>query len=166
EDPIISATQHTVDKIMNPRVGVAVFVVNQEGKFVIGKRKGSHGAGTWALPGGHLEFGESFEDCAKRELVEETGLDIIDLEFLTATNDIMKAEEKHYITIFMKGVISDVSPQLQLLEPEKCEGWEWISWDDLRAQGETQISLGSKASERILFSPLIALLQQRPNIRV
>ncbi|KAJ5539293.1 hypothetical protein N7513_007625 [Penicillium frequentans] len=151
---------------MNPRVGVAVFVVNQEGKFVIGKRKGSHGAGTWALPGGHLEFGESFEECAKRELVEETGLDIIDLEFLTATNDIMKAEEKHYITIYMKGVISDVSPQLQLREPEKCDGWEWISWDELRAQAETQISLGSESPERILFSPLIALFQQRPDIRV
>lgn len=70
--------------------------------------------GTWALPGGHLEFGESFEDCVKRELLEETALDVINLEFLTATNDVMEAEGKHYITIFMKGVLSDASAQPQV----------------------------------------------------
>jgi 8-oxo-dGTP diphosphatase len=36
------------------------------------------------------------------------------LEFLTATNDVMEAEGKHYITIFMKGVVSDASAQPQV----------------------------------------------------
>jgi ADP-ribose pyrophosphatase YjhB (NUDIX family) len=32
--------------------------------------------GCWGLPGGHIEFGESFADCARREFREETGLDV------------------------------------------------------------------------------------------
>lgn len=59
---------------MVPRVGVGVFVLNEKGHVLIGKRTGSHGAGTLALPGGHLELHESFYECAARETYEETGL--------------------------------------------------------------------------------------------
>jgi len=116
---------------MRPDIGVGVFVFNPKGQFVVGVRKGSHGAGTptpliWtrtkangpgtlALPGGHLEFGETFEACAEREVLEETGLNIRDLRFLTATNSVMKDAGKHYVTIFMGGVVDDdVQPQVSL----------------------------------------------------
>ncbi|KAL2872026.1 nucleotide triphosphate diphosphatase NUDT15 [Aspergillus lucknowensis] len=89
------------------RVGVGVFALNSENKFIVGKRKGSHGADTWGLPGGHLEFNESFEECAVRELKEETGLDVYDVRFLTATNDVMPADEKHYVTVFVGARVKD-----------------------------------------------------------
>ena len=54
------------------RVGVGVIIV-RDGNVLLGERAGSHGAGTWALPGGHLEFGETVADCARREVLEETG---------------------------------------------------------------------------------------------
>ncbi|KUM55797.1 hypothetical protein ACN42_g11438, partial [Penicillium freii] len=105
--------EYFVQDKMDPKVGVGVFVFNAAGKFVIGKRQGSLGAGTWGLPGGHLEFGESFETCATRETLEETGLKIKDVRFLNATNSIMKAENKHYITIFMGGVCEEgVDPEV------------------------------------------------------
>ena len=56
-----------------PRVGVGVLVV-RDGHLLLGQRRGSHGAGTWALPGGHLERGEDAVACGRRELLEETGL--------------------------------------------------------------------------------------------
>ncbi len=49
-----------------PLVGVGVLVF-KDNKILMGRRKGSHGAGTWAPPGGHLEFGETPEDCAHNE---------------------------------------------------------------------------------------------------
>ncbi|CAI7619993.1 unnamed protein product [Penicillium glandicola] len=150
---------------MDPRVGIAVFILNPAGKFVIGKRKGSHGAGTWGLPGGHLEFGESFETCAVRETLEETGLNIQDVRYLTTTNSIMKAENKHYITIFM-GSVCEGSVDPQVLEPEKCDGWEWVSWDELRAYREEQIKADDGFEGRRLFSPLLELFVQRPDFRV
>ena len=58
-----------------PRVGVGVFVW-KDGKFLMGQRIGKHGQGSWSVPGGWLEHRESFEDCAKREIAEETGMEI------------------------------------------------------------------------------------------
>ncbi|HNA62172.1 MAG TPA: NUDIX domain-containing protein [Rhabdochlamydiaceae bacterium] len=56
-----------------PRIGVGC-VVERDGMVLLGQRKGAHAEGFWAFPGGHLEFGETVEACARRELVEETGL--------------------------------------------------------------------------------------------
>src|SRR3989339_718967 len=58
-----------------PKVGVAVIII-KNGKVLMHKRKNSHGDGTWSLPGGHLEFNESLEECAQRETFEETGMKI------------------------------------------------------------------------------------------
>ncbi|KAL1689292.1 NUDIX hydrolase domain-like protein [Schizophyllum commune] len=154
------------------RVGVGAFVTNQSGQFIVGKRKGSHGAGTYALPGGHLEYGESFEACATREVLEETGLEIADITFLTATNDIMAAENKHYVTVFVRGRVAGerTEPQhnvnecsSQVLEPEKCEGWEWVAWDQLRDWITRSENLTCSADRRAFFLPLRNLVAQRPD---
>ncbi len=105
---------------------MGVFVV-KNGKFLVGKRKSSHGSGTWAPPGGHLEFGEGLEDCVKREVKEETGLEIKDCEFLGITNDIFP-EGKHYVTLWFLAKWESGDPKV--LEPEKCEEWKWIKLED------------------------------------
>ncbi|KAJ5737997.1 hypothetical protein N7493_001152 [Penicillium malachiteum] len=148
----------------NPRVGVALFIVRPDGKFVLGRRMGSHGAGTWALPGGHLEHGESFEECAVRETKEETGLDVLNVEYITATNDVMVAEKKHYITIFLKGVVSDPAAEPEILEPNKCAGWRWSSWDEMRAIRDAEIAGGPGFKGEKLFSPVHSLFEQRPHV--
>ena len=72
----------------HPRVGVGAILV-RNGKVLMGKRKNAHGEGSWALPGGHLEFGESLEECATRETYEETGIIISATDFIpvSSTND-------------------------------------------------------------------------------
>lgn len=105
-----------------PKVGVGLFVMFKDGTVLIGKRKGSIGSGTYALPGGHLEFGESFEDCAAREAKEETDLDVdpSKVKFLTATNGIAMAhkEGKHYITVFMGVYLEADATQVQVVKPQ------------------------------------------------
>lgn len=110
-----------------PLVGIGVFIL-KDGKVLLGKRKNAHGSGSWSLPGGHLEYGETWEECAVRETVEETGLKIYNARFAAVTNDIFESEGRHYITIFMKADYP--GGEVQLLEPHKCEAWEWFEWSD------------------------------------
>jgi len=109
----------------HPRVGIGVLIFNEQ-KILLGKRKGSHGADTWSPPGGHLELRESFEDCAIREVQEETGLTISTPEFLAVTNDIFEDDsDKHYVTVFLCAHFPE-DQEVKNLEPEKTVAWEWI----------------------------------------
>jgi len=111
-----------------PKVGIGV-IVNHNGKILLGKRLNAHGVGSWSFPGGHLEFSESWKDCARREVLEETNLSIKNIRFHGVTNDIFTMESKHYITIFME--CDYASGDLKNLEPHKCEKWEWFTWKSL-----------------------------------
>ncbi|KAG2372777.1 hypothetical protein C9374_013141 [Naegleria lovaniensis] len=125
----------TVDLFSVPRVGVSTFIirkVNGVDCVLVGKRKGSHGAGCYQLPGGHLDYGESWEECCAREVKEETNLDISDISFITCTNDLFVKEQRHYVTIFLRSFTSSIEQQAELLEPHKCEGWQWIPIEQLK----------------------------------
>jgi len=107
------------------QVGVSV-ILTYNNTVLIGERIGSHGANKLAFPGGHLEFGESWEECAIREVNEETGLNLNSCKYEFVTNDYMKDENKHYITIFMKAEIENPSDIINA-EPDKCKGWVLIN---------------------------------------
>jgi 8-oxo-dGTP diphosphatase len=113
-----------------PHVGMGVLVMRQ-GRALLGRRRGSHGEGYYAAPGGHIEFGESFEQAACREVREETGLEISDLRLLSVGNYFFtrKDGERHYIDIDF--VCEAPAGDPQLMEPEKCDGWGWYELDDL-----------------------------------
>lgn len=110
-----------------PKVGIAAIVV-KNGKFLLGKRKGSHGAATYASPGGHLEYMESIENCVKREVMEEAGLEVTNVRFLRL-NNLKDFAPKHYIDIAM--LCDWKSGEPKVMEPEKCEGWAWYDFDKL-----------------------------------
>ncbi|MBC7868679.1 NUDIX domain-containing protein [Candidatus Saccharibacteria bacterium] len=110
------------------RVGIGVFIF-KNGKFLMLQRQGAHGEGSWSVPGGHLEFGESFEETACREVKEETNLEIKHVRFGAVTNDYFTDEDKHYVTIWM---LSEwASGQEYNVEPDKCINQEWYSFEDL-----------------------------------
>lgn len=111
-----------------PKVGMGILVI-KDNRILLLKRKGAHGEGTWCPPGGHLEFNETFEECARREVYEESGIRIRNIRFAGITNDMYKDEGKHYITIYM---LSDwESGEAQIMEPEKSTEIGWFNWTDL-----------------------------------
>ena len=101
-----------------PRIGVGVLIF-RDGKLLLGKRKGSHGAGHWSAPGGHLEFGETPQQCAARETQEECGLVTGECIAGPFTNDLFQAEQKHYVTLFMLAYHASGTPQ---------RGWMRRGW--------------------------------------
>lgn len=59
-------------------VGVAVAVINEQGEFLLQKRQD----GLWGVPGGFIELGESTEEAGRREVLEETGLEVGKLDLV------------------------------------------------------------------------------------
>lgn len=111
---------------MRPKVGVGVMIF-KDGKILLAKRKNAHGAGEFAFPGGHLEFQESFADCAKRETLEECGIELQNIRFLFLAN--LSWGEKHYCHV---GLAADwKSGEPEVLEPEKSESWGWFALNAL-----------------------------------
>lgn len=108
------------------RIGVNTFFL-KDNKILLGKRLSKTGFGTWGLPGGHLEPGENLIEAAKREVLEETGINVIELEFLQLLND--PRQDEHYIQINFLAKKWQGEPEV--MEPEKCERWEWFKLDEL-----------------------------------
>ena len=109
-------------------VRVAVLVLNGD-RILLEKRANTLGAGTWAPPIGHLDFGESPEQTATRETAEETGVAIADPKFRVLTNDFFEAEREHSITIWMEGRYVGGEPQVKAPDEESNIGW--FTWDAL-----------------------------------
>jgi 8-oxo-dGTP diphosphatase len=110
-----------------PLTGVGVMIF-EDGQVLMSVRKGSHGEGEYSFPGGHLEFGESFEKCARREVLEEAGIEIDNIRFQYLAN-VKKYDRKHYVHI---GLLADwKNGEPQILEPDKNEKWQWYSLDKL-----------------------------------
>ncbi|UKZ48743.1 hypothetical protein TrVGV298_002971 [Trichoderma virens] len=132
------------------RTGVTAIIQNADGKFLVGKRIGSHGA-------------------------EETGLKIVSTEIVKVTEDIFEEEEgiRHYITVFTKCHMLDQTQEPKLLEPNKCQGWHWKSWEELKeiheiwkAYSEADPNSKPDPNSRpdALFLPLLHLVEQVPDI--
>lgn len=115
------------------RVGVAA-VIENAGRLLVLRRQGSHGAGTWALPGGHQELGEAPAETAVRETFEETGITVEVTQPLGFTDDQMLEVGKHYVTLFMQCRWLGGEPKI--LEPEKASAVAWFSPAELRSMGD------------------------------
>jgi len=112
-----------------PGVGLGI-IVQREGHILLGRRKGRLG-GLYSIPGGMLEPGETFEEGAIREVVEETGLLIVTPRVIAVTNNLetFASTGIHHVSIILHA--DRVHGEPRVMEPDKCAGWFWYAPEDL-----------------------------------
>lgn len=108
-----------------PAIGIGVIIENSDGKILIGKRIGKF-APKYSITGGWFETGETFEQTAIREVKEETNLTIKNPKVIAVTNNMETYNEtgKHTISIIL--YTKQFRGKLKVMEPEKCESWQWV----------------------------------------
>ncbi len=116
-----------------PRVGIGALILNHKKEILLGQRLGSHGEYMWGPPGGHLEFGESFENGIIREVWEETAIRIVNPQFICVTNDFFVNEQTHYVSVLMMATFP-LDQVIKNCEPHKVKEWEWFALNNLPAE--------------------------------
>jgi len=114
-----------------PGVGVGVFVMRGD-RFLMLRRRGSHGSGTWSVPGGGVAWGETVSECACREVFEETGVALAPetVRIGPVTNDIFPEEGKHYVGVYASAPLPG-GAEPRIVEPSKADAIGWYGFDDL-----------------------------------
>ncbi len=137
------------------KAGVGVIVCKDK-KVLVGKRKGSHGAGSWAFPGGHIDpTDNTLKECAEREVFEETAIrcnvfnpDHYRQDLFTTFDILSDDKSKLYVTCYLVAdyliggttVKFEDQEMIVACEPEKCDGWYWKSLDELARLVSTEKS--------------------------
>ena len=120
------------------RVGAGCGVILLRGeKILLGKRHDDpekadsemHGEGTWTIPGGKMDFGESFEDVAYREVLEETGIKINKrkLQLVSVSSDAVS--DAHFITLGF--LAEEFEGEARVMESDEITEWRWFEFSEL-----------------------------------
>ncbi len=115
--------------------GCGVMVFNNRNQLLLGLRNSDekladselHEEGTWTMPGGNIEYGETFEEAGRREAMEEAGITLKELEVICVQTD--KNQYAHYISVGMIAKNFEGTPQV--MEPDQIIKWEWFDLDKL-----------------------------------
>ena len=108
--------------------GVAVVVTHRQ-QVLFGKRKSAAGGFEWQLPGGWIVAGESVKQAARREVTEETGLQLQELQFVGITNNVF-SPDNHSISLYFEAECADIEA-LKVMEVDSCDAWEWRCWAEV-----------------------------------
>ncbi len=130
---------------VSPLIGVGVLVWKNK-RLLLGKRINKDQSYCWQFPGGRLENNESITACARREVLEETGLQVRKMRHLGFVDKPFEINQQQYITLLVSCEYE--SGDAQVLEPDKCEAWKWFDYTKLPAH---------------LFLPIRLFLDQQVN---
>lgn len=113
------------NKDLRPKVGVGVYIVNDNNEVLLSLRSSAHATGFWCAPGGHMEYGETFLEAGARETKEEVDIDVSEVEVVGVISNVYPEENKHYVTVHMRA--KKYSGEAKLMEPDKFADMKWFS---------------------------------------
>lgn len=117
------------NKNLRPKVGVGVYLINDNNEVLLSLRSSVHVSGFWCAPGGHMEYGETFLEAGARETKEEVDIDVSEVDVVGVTSDVYPEENKHYITVHMRA--TKYSGTARLMELNKFTDMKWFSLSKL-----------------------------------
>lgn len=112
-----------------PAIGVGGIVFNDKRQVLMIQRNQPPAMGLWSVPGGKLEGGESLSDACKREIKEETGLDVVVKNIVAVVE--RRIEGFHYVVIdFLAHLLGDENT-MPVAQSDVAEA-KWISLDNIQ----------------------------------
>lgn len=110
-------------------VGCGAFIINDKDELLLQLRNKAPEREYWSIPGGKVELFETFEKAVKREVKEETGVDVEVIRLLGICDHIIKNEEKHWVSPSF--LCKMVMGEPRIMEPTKHLDMKWFSLDEL-----------------------------------
>jgi len=104
----------------NPASAVVILILDGD-RVLLGKRKGTIGAGKWGTPSGYIEYEEDFLTTAVREVKEETGLDIEVLSIINVESAFISPEVHVFSVYLLANVIGG-----ELVAGDDLEAVDWF----------------------------------------
>ncbi len=121
---------------------MSVIVISDDNRILLVRhRKGNRQY--WVLPGGRLEYGETFKECAVREMKEETGFDVMVERFLFLSEAIAPDRSRHIVNVFLKARV--VGGVMKLGNEPVLAGVEFVALSELE-----KVSLFPPVAKQIL----------------
>ncbi|RCS24138.1 NUDIX domain-containing protein [Phyllobacterium salinisoli] len=130
--------------MQRPGVGCGVVFLKDDSILLL-QRKKSPEAGAWGIPGGKVDFLETVETAARREALEETGLDAISLSIIGTSEQLFHDEGQHWFAPIFHA--DQFAGEPKLLEPDKHGGIGWFRLTEL----PDRITLPTRHAVRLLF---------------
>ena len=110
-------------------VGCGAFIINDKKELLLQLRNKAPEKEHWCIPGGRVELFETFEEAVKREVKEETGVEVEIIRLLGICDHIIKKEERHWVS--PSYLCKIVKGEPKIMEPTKHLDLKWFPLDNL-----------------------------------
>lgn len=127
----ISRNEETSREYPSQPIGGVGTVLIRDGKILLIKRASEPDKGMWSIPGGLIEYGETAEEAAAREVLEETGLKVDKPQFVDAVTKVIYDENNriqyHFVILDFKSssFIGHVQAQ------DDAQEAKWVKFEDV-----------------------------------